>query len=176
MAKSKSTIYYCKWCDEILKEDCRFCSEPCRLIWTKTRNTPTEEIIQNYQGTVDALKKEILNINGTCRLNYIDNKKTLKETSDVAGLHLRTETILLAHIYNKNKDKALKTFEKLKQIHQDNIDACLFDNKTIKVGIVDLGSNIPSAILTGDESFRVHCILTKLCLQKFELMLEQTFS
>ena len=176
MAKSKSTVYYCKWCDEILKEDCRFCSEPCRLIWTKTRNTPTEEIIQNYQSTVDALKKKKLDINGTCKLNYEDNKKTLEKNSDIVGLHLRTETILLAHIYNKNKDKALKTFAKLKQLHQGNIDACLFDGKKIKLGIVDLEDNTPSAILIGDESFRVHCILTKLCLQKFELMIEQTFS
>lgn len=173
MAKSKAPTFYCKWCEEILKGDCKFCSEPCRKIWNKTRDTPTEQIIQNHQDMVDALKTKRLDISGTCKEVYLDNKKTLARYTGSVVVPLFAETKLYCYIYNKNKDKAFQAFEKLKQIHQENIDAVLFEGKNITLGILqDEGVSH----LTGEESFRVNGILVKLLIQKFELMLEQTFS
>jgi predicted nucleic acid-binding Zn ribbon protein len=170
MAKSKAPVFYCKWCEEVLKKDCQFCSEPCRQIWTKTRRTPAEVMIQNYQSIVDNLKKEKIDVSETCKENYLKSKKQLELFPEAS---LRIQITLYAHIYNKKKDKAFKTFEKLKRLYQDKMDGWLFEGKTLSLAMWDGVAESPR--LSGEESIRVDCVLVKLDIQQFELMLQQTF-
>lgn len=171
MAKSKAPVYYCKWCDEILKADCQFCSQPCKNIYMKTRNTPAESMIANYQETVDNLKQERYDIQAYCRHHYIEYKKTLCER-DLPNIRMHVQ--LYGYIHNKNRDKAFKTLEKFRRHHQELIDGALFEGETYKIGLAG-DDDDPACTLTGEESLRVDAILTKLSVQCFELMLEQTF-
>ena len=173
MAKAKAPVYYCKWCDEVMKTDCQFCSGPCRKIWTKTRNTPTEEIISMYQRIVVMLKQDHLIIQGYCKDRYEIIKRDVQNYTGDAKKLATVEGSLFAYIYNKKKDEAFKAFAKYKQLSQDSLDACLFDGK--ESGLYILSSDGTKTYLDGEEALRVDAITTKLSVQAFELMLQQTF-
>jgi len=127
-------------------------------------------MIQKYQGMVDKLKKEKIDVSATCKENYLHIKKHLELFPDDS---LRIQITLYAHIYNKKKDKAFKTFEKLKRLYQAKMDGWLFEGKTHSLTIWDGVAESPR--LSGEESIRVYCVFIKLDIQQFELMLQQTF-
>lgn len=174
MAKKNTPVFYCKWCDEVLKTDCQFCSQPCRQIWTKTRNTPSEKVIALYRHCLDALKENDFNIPLFCKERYKMIESDLQHYNEGYAKKLATaEGALYAYIYNKKKDKVFKAFEKYKRLAQDGLDACLFDGKKSELCINHEDGT--KTILSGEESFRVDAIVTKLSVQSFELMLAQTF-
>jgi len=172
--KSKSPVYYCKWCDEVLKGDHQFCSASCKSIWEKTRRTPTEKLIAEHQDLVNALRERKVNIHHTCKMNYQNNKDMIKEHPDHMCASNKILAHIYAHIYNKNHEKALKMFAKLKTCYQDHLDACLFDGRPCGLDIED-PENTTLSELTGEEAIRVQAIISKLTLQSIELMIQGTF-
>ncbi len=131
------------------------------------------EAIEAYQLLIDLLKQEILDIPLYCKDRYNENKKLLTgEHSDILQ-GIKLEAILCAYIYNKNREKAFKTFKKLKCYHQDNLNEYLFESKPSKIQMV--GDDGEIICLTGEESLRIEAMLMKLIIQRFELMLQQTF-
>jgi hypothetical protein len=140
----------------------------------KTRNTSVEQIISYYQQSVDDLKQNIIEIPGTCKMRY---GKIKNDIATIVGVDLqkqKLEATLCCYIYNKNRDKAMKTFEKLKRYLQESLDETLFDGKKCETGIIN-ADNTTMTYLSGDEGIRVNAILMKLLIQEYELMLQQTF-
>jgi hypothetical protein len=174
MAKSKAPVYYCKFCEEVLKTDCEFCSASCRHVWMKTRNTSVEQIISYYQESVDDLKKNIIDIPVTCKKRYKKNKNDIATLVGVDLQKQKLEATLCCYIYNKNRDKAMKTFEKLKRYLQESLDETLFDGRKCETGIRNEDKKTIT-YLYGDEGIRVNAILMKLTIQEYELMLQQVF-
>ena len=107
MVKSKVPVYYCKFCDEVLKTDCQFCSQPCRNIWMKTRNTQTEKLIDNRKEIVELLKQNRIDIPDTCKDIYETLKKFMASNTGYIST-IKTEATLCAWIYNKNREKAFQ--------------------------------------------------------------------
>ena len=174
MAKAKAPIFYCKWCEEVMETDCQFCSQLCRSIWTKTRHTPTEEVIATHQKWLGLLKENRFNISLFCKDRYETIKTDLQEYSEGRAKKLATvEGALFAYIYNKKKDKALQAFEKFKRLSQDGLDECLFDGKKCGLRIKHMDGT--TTRLLGDEAFRVDAMIIQLSVQSFDLMLQQTF-
>ena len=172
MVKSKVPVYYCKFCDEVLKTDCQFCSQPCRNIWMKTRNTLTEQLILNKKKAIELLKQNRIDISESCKDIYETLKKFMMTHTAVPSL--KAEASLCCYIYNKNREKAFQTFEKFKRYSQDELDACLFEGR--QSTIVIHNSDGISTQITGDEAVRVDGIMIKLSVERYHLMLQQTFS
>jgi hypothetical protein len=168
MAKSKASVYYCKFCDEVLKGDHKFCSEACKKIWLKTHNTPTETIHKGLQNTVKLLREGNMNIPDHCKANY-----TFCKQRSVIHDNVKFHIQLYGYIYNKNKEKAFKTFEKFKRFHQDELDEQLFGGEIRPTILACLDGT--QTMLEGEESLRVSAMLINLSVHAFELMLQQTF-
>ena len=180
LKKSKAPVNYCGFCDvalekgeEINDKGRHFCSEPCRHVWLKTHETPTEKIIQNYKGLVDRLKRGVTDVRETCKENYHRFTTTLKSDGDnidkkIDVIHVQ----LFGHIYNKNKEKSLKAFDRYKRYLQELLDDDIFGNE-ISSTLLDVKGEISK--LSGEESLRVKALLFKLQIEKFELMIQQTF-
>jgi hypothetical protein len=103
--------------------------------------------------------------------------KIKNDIATIVGVDLqkqKLEATLCCYIYNKNRDKAMKTFEKLKRYLQESLDETLFDGKKCETGIIN-ADNTTMTYLSGDEGIRVNAILMKLLIQEYELMLQQTF-
>jgi len=187
MSKSKkSVVNYCGFCDVALQKGegiqtsgRHFCSEPCRNVWLKTHETVTEKMIKNYKQVIDNLKRGIADVRANCKANYEAHLHHLHtcdpEISDTTNLKLHVQ--LYGHIYNKNKEKTMKTFERYKRHHQSELDDALFDKniRPICLTLADAGKDIGETRLSGEESLRVNAILIKLSIQSFELIIQQTF-
>jgi len=139
----------------------------------KTRNTPTEKAIQDSHRIVELLREENFNICDYCKDRYEIIKRDVQTYPGDAKKMATAEGTFYAYIYNKNRDKAFKAFAKFKQLSQDGLDGCLFDGKKSRLCIISPDGT--RTTLTGEESLRVDAITTKLLVQAFELMLQQTF-
>lgn len=183
MAKSKKcTVIYCKFCDDILKDDIikksgeTFCSQSCCGAWLKTRQTPMDKSITILKGIIQSLKAHTTDIKMTCKSNYIKVKSFWEEipAMNPTKKSINEQVKMYAYIYNGNKQKFEEAFQKWKKLTQDEIDGMLFDGKQMSLTHVS-DSGEASERLTGEESLRVYSIRVKLQMEYFTLMAEQTF-
>ena len=180
LKKSKAPVNYCGFCDvalekgeEINDKGRHFCSEPCRHVWLKTHETPTEQMIQHYKELIDGLKRGVIDVRETCKANYHKFTTSLKSDGDDIDKKIDVMNVqLFGHIYNKNKEKTLKTFDRYKRYLQKILDDEIFGDE-VSPTLLDVEGEVSE--LSGEESLRVKALLFKLQIEKYELMIQQTF-
>jgi hypothetical protein len=141
-------------------------------VWLKTRNTHTEQVLDSHKKMVELLKQNRIDIPANCKDIYERIKQILTTDSEYDPC-VKLEATLCAYIYNKNRAKSFQTFEKYKREAQENLDECLFEGKERTIVLQTTGGT--KTELTGDESVRVDAILVKLTVERYTLMLAQTF-
>jgi hypothetical protein len=130
-------------------------------VWLKTRNTHTEQVLDSHKKMVELLKQNRIDIPANCKDIYERIKQILTTDSEYDPC-VKLEATLCAYIYNKNRAKSF-----------ENLDECLFEGKERTIVLQTTGGT--KTELTGDESVRVDAILVKLTVERYTLMLAQTF-